>query len=412
MALTIVFVGLISWLMSPAEAPGASAPSAEGAALLERIRQVEVGRLTTPVVRAQAGDGAVTLTFLAKRDGTSVPRVVSDVTGWGERTDGSFDFSVGGMTRVGQTDWYALDAAIESAARIEYLIVYGASDYRLDTHNPRRVERAGGPASEVVGPGYTPPPEFQDPRTNPAGVITEGVITSRAIGSPRRVIVYTPPGYRPGRRYPLAVFHDGGLVVNTGQAPRVLDWLIAHQAIPPIVAVFVDPQVRAVDYRRGAPMRAFVTDELLPWIAQRFSVAIDPDERAIIGLSAGARGALDAAASSDQFGRLGLLIPALDNADIDAIPSPGRHRLRVSIVAGTYDGLNLPAARGAHTAFADRGHVVEFTEVPEGHSTNTWRNHLRAVLVSLFGGISRHDSVEELQVPGTTLLHAIADGAQ
>ena len=385
--LTIVLVGLISWLMSPAEAPDAPALSAEDASLLERIRLVDAGTRATPIVGDPSDGGSVRVTFLAKREGDSVPRVVSDVTGWGERADGGFDFSVGRMTRVGQTDWYALDAAIESAARIEYLIVYGPSDYRLDSHNPRRAQRVGGPASEAVGPGYTAPQEFQDPPTSPGGAITEAVITSRAIGSPRRVIVYTPPGYRPDRRYALAVFHDGGLVVNTGQAPRVIDWLIARQAIPPIVAVFVDPQVRAVDYRRGAPMREFVTDELLPWIARRYSVTIDPDERAVIGLSAGARGALDAAVSSAQFGRLGLLIPALDTADIDAIPSPGAHRLRVSIVAGTYDALNLPAARSARTVFADRGHVVDFTAVPEGHSRNTWRNHLRDVLVSLFGGM-------------------------
>ncbi|MCR4375044.1 MAG: alpha/beta hydrolase-fold protein [Acidobacteria bacterium] len=386
-ALTIAFVGLISWLASPTQAPEAPAPSEEDAARLEGIRQIEAGTLTTPLVREQAGDGAVTLTFLVRRSGDSVPRVVSDVTGWGERADGGFDFGVGAMTRVGQTDWYALETAIAPDARIEYLIAHGTSDYRLDAYNPRRVQRVGGPASEAVGPGYAPPQELQDPPTNPAGAITEAVIPSRAIGSPRRVIVYTPPGYRPGRRYPLAVFHDGGLMVNTGQAPRVVDWLIAHQVIPPIVAVFVDPQSRAVDYRRGAPMRAFVTGELLPWIAQRYSVTSDSDARAIIGFSAGARGALDAAASSEQFGRLGLLIPALDAADIDAIPPAGRHRLRVSIVAGTYDASNLPAARSAQGVLADRGHVVDLTEVPEGHSTNTWRNHLRDVLVSLFGGV-------------------------
>lgn len=385
-ALTIAFVGVISWLASPAEAPEAPPLSAEEAAREDAIRKIEAGTLTTPLVGELAGDGAVTLTFLVRRSGDSVPRVVSDVTGWGERADGGFDFGVGAMRRVGQTDWYALETAIEPDARIEYLIAHGTSDYRLDAHNPRRVQRVGGPASEAVGPAYVPPREFQDPPTSPAGAITEAVIPSRAIGSPRRVIVYTPPGYRPGRRYPLAVFHDGGLVVNTGQAPRVIDWLTAHQVIPPIVAVFVDPQSRAVDYRRGAPMRAFMGEELLPWIAQRYSVTSDPNARAIIGVSAGARGALDAAASAEQFGRLGLLIPALDAADIDAIPPAGRHRLRVSIVAGTYDASNLPAARSAQGILADRGHVVDLTEVPEGHSTNTWRNHLRDVLVSLFGG--------------------------
>jgi enterochelin esterase-like enzyme len=59
--------------------------------------------------------------------------------------------------------------------------------------------------------------------------------------------------------------------------------------------------------------------------------------------------------------------------------------LQVAILAGRYDQANLPTARAVRQALADAGHVVEYTEVPEGHSAVTWRNHLRAVLVPLFG---------------------------
>jgi len=31
---------------------------------------------------------------------------------------------------------------------------------------------------------------------------------------------------------------------------------------------------------------------------------------------------------------------------------------------------------------------VDYLEVPEGHTPRTWRNHLREVLVSLFGPLS------------------------
>ena len=61
-------------------------------------------------------------------------------------------------------------------------------------------------------------------------------------------------------------------------------------------------------------------------------------------------------------------------------------RLRVAILAGRYDHANLPTARGLRQALTDAGHAVNYTEVPEGHSAVTWRNHLRDVLVSLFGG--------------------------
>lgn len=384
-ALVLAGVALVSYFASGRlTAPGAPETNSQAASLTARVHQIEAGTASSPLVSEQPRRGSPTVTFLAKSDGDVPPRIVSDVTGWGERANGSFDYTVGKMTRVAGTSWYSLETTVEPYARIEYLIAYGPGDYRMDVHNPRKVLRTAGPASEVILPGYMPPQEFVDEPTQPSGAVTEASVESRAIGGARRLIIYTPPGYTSDGRYPLAVFHDGGLVVNTGEAPRVLDWLIAHQAIAPLVAVFVDPQSRTDDYRRGASMRTFVTQELLPWLASRYSISKDANDRAIIGLSAGARGALDAASSSPAFHKLGVIIPAFDDKDIDAIPPSDHHRLTVSIVAARYDALNLAAARAAQLTLTDRGHKVDFKEVPEGHSTATWRNHLRDVLIVLF----------------------------
>lgn len=385
LAVVALVVAIGSWAV-PLRAPSDVVPAKDASKqshLKMLVAQTEAG-VALPIVGEQPRRGRPTLTFLAKADGKDAPRVVSDVTGWGERADGTFDFSVGKMTRIEGTNWFALETEAEPYARIEYLFVYGGSDYRLDPRNPRKAQRVGGPASEVVMPGYKPPQEFDDAPTSPSGRVSEALVDSRVIGQARRVIVYTPPGYKSDGNYPVAVFHDGDLVVNTGQAPRVIDWLIAHNAIRPIVAVFVDPRSRADDFKKGAPMRSFVTGELLQWLGQNYSVTTNADERAIIGLSAGARGALDAASSSTAFGKLGLLIPALGEPDIDAVPQASVRKLRVSIIAATYDALNLSAARSAQLVLADRGHKVDFKEVPEGHTTSTWRNHLRDVLIALF----------------------------
>lgn len=381
---TLAAMVLIGRFARPLRAPGTS-DSGNTLSLEAAIREVDAGRQSSPLVGEQPRRGKPSVTFLARRDGNGVPRIVSDATGWGERQDGTFDYSAGRMTPVGQTGWYSLETKVEPYARVEYLIAYGTGDYRLDPHNPREVQRANGPASEFVMPGYMPPQEFVDPPIRPAGDVAEAVVESRVLKDARRVIIYTPPGYQANGHYPLAVFHDGALVVNTGEAPRVLDWLISHRAIEPIVAVFVDPQSRTADYRRGAPMRTFVTDELLPWIAAHYSVTTDAGERAIIGISAGARAAAEAAASPESFGRLGMIVPVFDPGDIEALKPRGQRPLRVSIVAATYDTLNLGAAREAQLVLADQGHHVDFVEVPEGHSTVTWRTHLRTVLISLFG---------------------------
>jgi hypothetical protein len=285
---TIVLIGVISYLAVPAFAPAADKSER---VMLQLIAE---GKVSVPVVRGNQ------VTFFAEGDGGSSPRLVSDLTGWGERPDGTFDFTVGKMHQIGGTNWYSLTAHAADSARIEYLYSYGAGDYRLDPRNPRRAPRVGGDASEVVMFAYQPPPEFAEPAVKPAGKISETMVATAAgsIVRERRVIVYTPPGYDASRKYRLAVFHDGGLVVNTGEAPRVLDWLIAHDEIHPVVAVFVDPVSRTEDFRRGAPMRDFVATELMAWIATYYSITPLAEDHAIVGISAGARGALDAMASS------------------------------------------------------------------------------------------------------------------
>jgi enterochelin esterase family protein len=365
-------------------------PDSGAAALEADIAEIEAGRRTTPLIGGTTAGGDLTVTFLARSADGRAPRIVSDVTGWGEHVDGSFDFNAGTMARVGRTDWYALQASVAPRARIEYLVAYGQTDYRLDPHNPRQSvgpQVGGARASEFVTPGYLPPREFADPPPAPAGRTVESTMESRLLHASFRLIVYTPSGYRAGGQYPVAVFLD----LRSGPASRVLDWLIARQAIEPIVAVFVGPAARGGDHITSAPLRTFLDTELMAWLEARYAVASDPTRRAVLGISFGAKDALDAAlgdgAAAGAFGRLGLLIPGrrIGRADLDAVSGRRLRRLRVAILAGQYDRANLATARGLRQALADAGHAVDYTEVPEGHSAVTWINHLRTVLVSLFG---------------------------
>jgi hypothetical protein len=189
---TLAAMVLIGRFARPLRAPGTS-DSGNTLSLEAAIREIDAGRQSSPLVGEQPRRGKPSVTFLAKRDGNDAPRIVSDATGWGERQDGTFDYSAGKMAPVGQTGWYSLETKVEPYARIEYLIAYGTGDYRLDPHNPRKVQRANGPASEFVMPGYMPPQEFVDPPIRPAGDVAEAVVESRVLKDARRVIVYTPP---------------------------------------------------------------------------------------------------------------------------------------------------------------------------------------------------------------------------
>jgi enterochelin esterase-like enzyme len=371
------------------ESPAGHPASRDAAGPLEAaVAEVEAGRRQTPLIGQPGRDGAVPVTFLARAEGGVAPRVVSDVTGWGEHVDGTFDFQAGRMSRVGGSAWYALEPTVVSGARIEYMLAYGIGDSRPDPHNPRHSvgpERGGAPASEFVTPGYLPPPEFADPSGLPRGATAETVLQSRLLSGTCRFVVYTPPGYRPGGDYPVAVV----LTTRSAILSRVLDWQIAHRAIEPVVAVFVSPEFTGDDSRGGAWSPAFITRELLPWLARRFAVTRDSRRRAIFGVSFGARDALDSALESNEaFGRLGLLVPGrrISPADLAGIAARSRGTLRVAILAGRYDQANVPTARGLGQALSAAGHVVDYIEVAEGHSAVTWTNHFGRVLVSLFGG--------------------------
>ncbi len=360
------------------------------AMLAAAMAEVEAGRRTTPLIGAPTAGGDVTVTFLAKAAGGRTPRVVSDVTGWGEQPDDTFDLTAGTMTRVGRTDWYSLRTQVASGARIEYLIAYGPTDYRLDPHNPRQAagpQLGGLQASEFVTPGYRPPREFTVPPVSPAGRLTEAAIESRALGGSLRAVVYTPAGYRGDGDYPLLVVLD----LRSGQVSRALDWLIAHREIEPVVAVFVGLRSAGSQRAAGAPLREFLDDELPKWMVSRYGVSRSAGRHAIVGISFGAKDALDAALSSgaatNAFDLVGLLIPGrrISRADIDAIAERRGHSLRATIVAGRYDRANVATARELREALAGAGHCVEYTEVAEGHSAVTWTHHLHDVLVSLFG---------------------------
>ena len=236
------------------------------------IAEIEAGRANTPLVVQPAPGSDATVTFLVRSTDGQVPRIVSDITGWGESPDDStFDLTIGTMTPLGSRGWYRLETRVAPRARVEYLVVHGETDYRVDPNNPRRAwSRGGHDISEFVTPDYQPPRELADPPAASGGRTVEATIDSRALDGRRRVLVYLPRGYRDDGALPVAVFHSGWGVAREGQAPRVLDWLIAEREIGPIVGAFERHHASPRDLReRCSPVRCFAVGP-----APRFEQAI------------------------------------------------------------------------------------------------------------------------------------------
>jgi enterochelin esterase-like enzyme len=150
----------------------------------------------------------------------------------------------------------------------------------------------------------------------PHGTLSEEWYPSPSLKLTRRMIVYTPPGYRSGsERYPvLYLLHGGGgdeeQWVSLGLAPQILDNVIAQGKAKPMIVVMtngiagqvapqtlVPPPPRAAGPagRGGAPAMAGIDEafpdslvtDVIPYIEKNYRAIPDRQSRAIAGLSMG-----------------------------------------------------------------------------------------------------------------------------
>jgi enterochelin esterase family protein len=267
---------------------------------------------------------------------------------------------------------------------------------------------------EVPGDG----PQYYDARPVPHGLVSMLQYDSKAVGAPRRALVYTPPGYATGQgTYPMAVLMHGiGETevdwVMAGRANQILDNLIAEGRARPMVVVMPLGHARASvglgpvpTMKPGEPMRgdpfAYATierdllEDLLPAVEREFRVSRVPDDRAIMGLSLG----------GSQAVRIGLnrldrfrWIAGFSAAFVEADPATGFTRVLADVadVAGTNRQvrmLRLMIGDGdwllaGNRTFAERlakaGVRHELVVEPGRHEWRLWRKHLHDILPLLF----------------------------
>jgi enterochelin esterase-like enzyme/sugar lactone lactonase YvrE len=125
-------------------------------------------------------------------------------------------------------------------------------------------------------------------------------------GTTRGWAVYVPAQYKPDTPAAVMVFQDGHDYRNPQgrwRVPIVFDNLIARGAMPPTIAVFLDPghdaakdpppspwknSNRSVEYDSlGDRYARFLLEEILPEVGKRWSISTDPAKRAICGASSG-----------------------------------------------------------------------------------------------------------------------------
>src|SRR5215207_214510 len=154
-----------------------------------------------------------------------------------------------------------------------------------------------------------PMPAYLQVRAVPRGTVQTHAYKSKSLGTDRKALIYTPPGYEKStERYPvLYLLHGAGSDETSwtqrGQAHVILDNLIAEGKLKPVVVVmpFGFAAVRAPGAARGdatenkMQREGFTKDflsDVIPGVETAFRIHADRDHRAIAGLSLGGAQAL------------------------------------------------------------------------------------------------------------------------
>jgi enterochelin esterase family protein len=274
----------------------------------------------------------------------------------------------------------------------------------IDPNNPMIKPGERTSASMFLVPAEKPAP--YEYTSVPHGTVHVSYYESKSLGVPRRVDVYTPPGYESGRgTYPvLYLLHGSGDTeqgwTTIGRANLILDNLIAAGTAKPMIVVMPYGRARQDVYlapfgTANTEATAFENDllkDVIPWAEKAYRISGKPDERALAGLSMGGGQALSIGLHHlDLFHTVGAFSAGGRNAnfeeqykDLLADPAATNKKLKLFYIAcGKTDSLF--ASSEAMHGVLDK-HQIKHTFVPseEGHVWRNWRNYLADFAPKLF----------------------------
>ncbi len=262
--------------------------------------------------------------------------------------------------------------------------------------------------------------EFEMTRDVPHGDVRTVWYRSGTLDMPRRMHVYTPPGYEGSdEKYPvLYLLHGGGDEDSgwstIGRAGFILDNLIAAKKAVPMLVVMPNgslprpanltqttpgtpptPEARAA---REAAQGRF-TDELLkevvPTIEKTFRVKAAPLDRALAGLSMGGGQTLRVLTTNpDRFAYVGIWSAGLfgGNAEewekrnetfLAAVDKVNASVKRLEICVGDKDSL-AAGSKALAGVLEKRGIKHEVHISGGGHTWINWRHYLSEFAAKLF----------------------------
>src|SRR5688572_30737017 len=238
----------------------------------------------------------------------------------------------------------------------------------------------------------------------PKGKIDTITYESATVGTHRRALIYTPPGFSKRKKYPvLYLLHgiggDEKEWLDGGKPQVILDNLYAENKIEPMIVVM--PNGRAMkDDRAGGnvfdsvKVQAFTTfekdllNDLIPFIEQSYPVFKDREHRAIAGLSMGGGQSLNFGLGNlDKFAWVGGFSSAPNTKTPEVLvpdAALARSQLKLLWISCGIDDNLISFSQRTHDYLKQHNVPHIYYVEPGPHDFNVWKNDLYMFSQMLF----------------------------
>jgi enterochelin esterase-like enzyme len=363
-------------------APVAAQPP--GGARTPRVQDT----LKSPVVGA---DGQVTFQLYAPK--------ATEVT---LRSEGPAPFANQKLARSDSGVW-RLTASVPADLYIYWYDVDGVPVADPKNNRPRVNMSTVRSLLEVRGAAS----EFFAERPVPHGTVSSVWYQSKALGVPRRMQVYTPPGYSTSgnARYPVFyLLHGAGdndmAWLMAGSANFILDNLIAAGKAKPMIVVMPaghTPRPGGLFGPAGArdPFLDDFAQDVMPYVEKSYRTLPGRENRAIAGLSMGGGHTLAIAFPHlDQFSQIGVFssgflgaggADSVAKAHQAVLADPKTNgRIKLLWLATGKEDFILPQTKATLAVLDRNGIKYTYKETEGGHTWPNWRAYLNEFAPMLF----------------------------
>jgi len=241
-------------------------------------------------------------------------------------------------------------------------------------------------------------PGFDVVRTDiPRGKIDTISYNSTTVGTTRKALIYTPPGYSADKKYPVfyllhGIGGDEKEWLNGGHPQVILDNLYVEKKVEPMIIVMPNGRAMKDDRATGnifdpEKVEAFATfekdllNDLIPFVEKNFPVIANRENRAIAGLSMGGGQSLNFGLGNlDKFAWVGGFSSAPNTKKPEElVPDPEKTKEQLKLLwisCGDKDGL-LRISKQTHD-YLETNNVPHMYYIEPGgaHDFKVWKSGL------------------------------------